>query len=206
MDSLSVNFTLRTDWPTHIVGIYSPVYGSGKTTVAKIFRQHGFKSVKMAAWVKRTLFQLLIGVGVEEDRAFEYLEGNLKQSLIPELGVTGRFLMADYATRWAREINPDIWIKCAEQDIKRVSPNSNGKRLVVIDDIRFSNEYNWLAANPRGYLVKLVRPSIEVEPEHRESEGNLTDFPFQYIINNDKDLAHLGKITKEVIDDILGKI
>lgn len=109
--------------------------GCGKTTVAnRLVRDHGFIRYSFATPLK----DMLRAVGVDKDTP------------IPDLDVTPRYMMQTLGTDWGRKmIHPDIWVILARQHLTRMLAPPSATRLtrhphrrpgVVIDDLRFDNE------------------------------------------------------------------
>lgn len=163
-----------------IIGIYSPVPQSGKSTFANILQeQFGYAAerISFAEPVKATLFELLEMSGVDD--SYEYLWGDSKGDVIPELGVTGGYLMSTFATSWARQmINDDLWLNIAKHSV-RMSESP----VIYFDDMRFRNEYDWIASQSHLF-VKIIRNGAKND-RTKESEGNLDDCQFDYVIYND---------------------
>lgn len=64
-----------------------------------------------------------------------------------EMEYKDRKLIQDFAEKM-KELDNNIWIKQLDKEIK-------DKTHIVIDDLRFENEYNYLKAN-NYYIIKLV--------------------------------------------------
>lgn len=171
-----------------IVGLYSTVPQSGKSTVSKLFVLAGFRKLSLATPVKQSLNVVLMGLGIND--AHEYLWGERKNKVIPELGVTGGYLMSTYATDYFRnEIDPDVWLKILMRNVKE-------SKNYIVDDMRFPNEYD--AFDVR---IKIVRENIDKRHGRSEkSEGQLDDYPFDYVINNNGTLAKLEDRARFIIN------
>lgn len=128
--------------------------GSGKSEVAGVLmREFGFERVKFADPLKNMIRTMLRGAGVNPGWVERYVEGDLKEVVIPELGVTPRHLMVTLGTEWGRDcISPDLWT--------RLWGFSAGRfELVLADDVRFPNEV--AAIREHGGLIwKVTRPGI----------------------------------------------
>lgn len=167
-----------------IVGLYSNVPQSGKSTVGRVFQNAGYKKLSFATPVKQSLKVVLEALGVIEPDA--YLWGEKKDIVIPELGVTGGYLMSSYATTYMRDmIDEDIWLDALK---RHVVPGLN----YVIDDLRFYNEYRWLVG-AGGIAIKVNRTGAIKQGRVASSEGQLNRVDFDYILDNDGSLADLVK-------------
>lgn len=176
-----------------IVGIYSPVPQSGKSTVSKLFVEAGFERLSFAEPVKQSLEPVLTGLQIPDYK--EYLYGSMKDEIIPVLGVTGGVLMSTYATNFMRNtIHPDTWLNIL---LNKVEPGKD----YVVDDLRFPNEFAIF-----DITIKLYRPSRIIKGHSREksSEGQLDNLDFSYILVNDGTQDELKLRTESLIQKIKG--
>lgn len=158
-----------------IIGLYSPSPQSGKSTVASILQLHGWKRRSFATPVKKSLLVVLEAIGVREAEA--YLYGNRKDQVIPELGVTGGYLMSHYATTFFRNmVNKDVWVQAAMRSV----PNGGH---YVFDDLRFPNEFAWIK-RLSGLTVCITRPGNTIKGRSANSEGQLAGFDFDLYLSN----------------------
>lgn len=146
-----------------IIGIYSPRPASGKSTTAQyLVEHHGYKVVKFAGPLKRMVRAFLDEILPTNDPAVieRYVEGDLKESPIPGLnGVTTRRIMQTIGTGWGRDtISKSLWVDAIAEKVRTIV-NSGGK--VVIDDLRFPNEYDTLRAMG-AHLIRVDRPSAHL--------------------------------------------
>jgi hypothetical protein len=159
-----------------IIGFSGPA-GAGKSTAAKyLMQEHGFRLVKFAGPLKAMMRALL-----PEDDQNEWLEGALKETVHPDLGCTPRHAMQTLGTEWGRNcIHPDLWINLARSDIL------DGGDDVVLDDVRFQNEYEMIKAI--GGLVIEIRPKAIT---HRMSHASEIGCDKDYVLYNDGSLSQL---------------
>ena len=108
---------------------------SGKTTVADYLeREHRFKRLHIAEPLRAMLRALLKRYCIPDAMIESYLTGDLKESVIPQLGVTSRDAQIQLGTRWGREgIHPDIWV-----DLWKFEAVCYPR--VMNDSVRFPNE------------------------------------------------------------------
>lgn len=79
-----------------------------------------------------------------------HAEGELKEVVDPFWGISPRLAYQTLGTEWGRQlIRDDIWLRRA----KMMLDASNG---LIITDVRFPNEQDWLAANG-GLLIHVRR-------------------------------------------------
>jgi len=176
-----------------IVGIYSPQPRSGKSTLANTIITNNFERHSFATTGKGMLNLLYTQLGYTPTEAYEMLNGNAKTQAVDGLYCDSRHLMQTLMTDWARQtVDPGIWIRTMEQRLKTVkNPN------IVIDDLRFPNEYHWIKSKG-GFVICVLRPGIPGY-EHA-SEGRLNHYPFDTIINNTGALQEYKTKCNDVID------
>lgn len=177
--------------------------GSGKTEVAEMLENHpatdpgpdGPTLVFNLAFGER-IKKMLEVMGVPDVS----LWGNDDQKMVPIPalgGVTGRHLMVTLATEWGRNmIHPDVWVKVTEQEFKDLEftyQDTPAKVIVIIDDLRFQNEYDFLVS--KGAMILGV--------ERGELQGRMEDqhiseqLPYRFaelgipVLKNDSTLADL---------------
>lgn len=170
-----------------IIGLYSPVPQSGKSTIAMhLHAQHGYRLLPFAQPLRAMLEQMLRSLGLT-DPQIGYCLSHDKSAPVPFLGtVTGRHLLQTLGTEWGRrQVHPDLWVKCwAAQAVNRP--------LVVADDVRFPNEAK-AVKDLGGQVWKVWRPSAELDCAHA-SEGALDSWDrFDRLIVNDGNLAQLKR-------------
>jgi hypothetical protein len=125
---------------------------AGKTTAALYLeKKYSFERKHIAEPLRAMLAALLQANGMSSDMITRYLTGDLKESLIPELGVTSRYAQITIGTEWGRElINPDLW---ANTWARGVGPNDN----VMNDSVRFPNEEAAIRSL-KGFTILIKRP------------------------------------------------
>lgn len=116
--------------------------GCGKGTIARFLCDvHGFVQIALADPLRDGL-KAMLGITDEQmhDRA-------LKESPIDWIGRSPRELLQTLGTEWGREqVATDLWLRVAERRIaktKTMPPNMHIDGI-VISDIRFENEADWL--------------------------------------------------------------
>lgn len=153
--------------PHKIVGLHGPI-GSGKSTLARILANtlthHGLKVVQYSfATPIKTLMNALFGW---DDR---HSFGDLKEVIDPEWGVSPRQVYRLFGTDFGRRmIRDDIWLRQAYA-------KSRGCDVLIIDDLRFPNEAEWVRAN--GLFVHVSRIGHEVAESGHESDLQLYPGP-----------------------------
>lgn len=173
------------------IALYSSTMGAGKTTVANyLVENYGYERLKFARILKDMLFVFLESF---VDDPWEYIEGDKKEDVIPDLGVTCRYLMQTLGTEWGRmQVGLDTWVIAT---LNKLNPNQR----YIIDDMRFPNEYK--ALKDKGFvLIKLVGYG-ELTQKHA-SEGSLDDFTFDYVIQNNGTLENLLDKIDLILEDM----
>jgi hypothetical protein len=164
---------------TTLIALYSPVMQSGKSEVAKVLQLvHNYQPVKFADPLKSTISSLLREGGATEGLTQRMLEGDLKEEAIPSLGTSARRLMQTLGD-WGRSMHPDFWIKLATLKVTQFHEQG---LPVVIDDLRFPNEYE-AVLQMGGIPVRVDRAGSRPYTAHA-SEGLLEGYPMFTIQNN----------------------
>lgn len=156
-----------------LIGLYSPCPQSGKTTAARhLVNRYGFAKLSFAKPIKDAICAML-------DNTFAFGE-TYKDVVIPWLGWTPRQLAQSLGTDWGRNmVDSELWIKIAMNRAGRLMADG---RNVVIDDLRFGNEWQAIKA-AGGVCVYLSRKGHVVNVDH-PSEGQLVGYPFDYVLQN----------------------
>ncbi len=165
-----------------LVGLYASYPQAGKSSVAQYLVKHyDFAQVKFADTLKKMAYVFLSDLGIENPE--EYIEGSRKEEVLPHIWVTTRWIMQSIGTEWARDqIHRDTWLFIVRQKIKQ-------HEKVVIDDLRFPNEYDMLK-DMMAFLVKIERPGYSQKVNH-QSEGSLDEMSFDLVLVNDGSLVDL---------------
>lgn len=173
-----------------IIGVYTPIPRSGKGTFANECQKlHSPTYVISFADVMRECIVKVSAPFLEggEEEAWEWLDDDRKDTkAIPELGVTQRKMLQTLGTEWGRiHIHPDIWVKVLAKRIEEIEYYSEGEYgtpLIVVDDLRYPNEYLYLQKQ-LATLVAVVRDDAPATEVHT-SNGLLDGYEFDYIIEN----------------------
>lgn len=165
----------------NIIGICGPM-GGGKSTIGRHLETLGYERIPMAAALK----DMLKALGLDDlDLNGPPSHKNAPNDLL--CGKSPRYAMQSLGTEWARRaIGYDLWVnviqariiahqtKCATRR-RKVTPGCRG---VVIDDIRFPNE--WAMLERLGATLWCIRRP-EVERKRRWFDrllGRFNLFPF----------------------------
>lgn len=173
-----------------LIALYSPRPQCGKTTVAQYLKDvYAFKHESFAGPLKNMLETLLHEVGILPPQAWDYLRGNAKEAPIRQLGgLTGRRLMQTLGTEWGRYLDENFWTGVMDA---KLDQHPAGRRI-VIDDMRFPNEYA-LLKQKGALMVKVYRGQAAGDRRNacHVSEGSLDHHDFDYEVGNDGDIPLL---------------
>lgn len=136
---------------------------SGKSTLAERLMTgiHGYARVKMADPLKNMVRSLLRDAGIPESEIERYVEGDLKETPIAELGgTTSRRLMMTLGDEWRNMHGELLWANIAAA--KTASLLAAGRK-VVVDDIRYPFELEVMARfSPKTLVV--TRGKLHFQP------------------------------------------
>jgi hypothetical protein len=159
---------------------------SGKSTLAeRLMTSFGYVRVKMAGPLKNMLRSLLRDAGVDESLIEDYVEGHLKEVPIPQLSNrSSRQLMQTLGDEWRKMQADDFWIDIAIGKINQL--HAAGHR-VVVDDIRYLNEYARMSIfRPATFVVTRGTKHFDpIEPTRHPGERPLPVYLFDAHIAND---------------------
>lgn len=159
----------------------SGAIGSGKSTLGRMvagileLETYGFADPLKAA---------VNGIFGWDDR---HANGELKEVVDPFWLVTPRRAYQTLGTDWGREMmREDIWLRRAEMVL-------NTKSGLVITDVRFPNEAEWVRA--QGGLIVHVRRAGHIAPAKavgHASESGFTYLPQDYVTRYCASLADVS--------------
>jgi hypothetical protein len=182
---------MSTNFP-QLIGLYSSVPGSGKTTVASfLIDNHGYTHLPFAGPIKKMIRVFLESAGYSAGAIDHFMSPLGKQVELPGLHrVTTRHLMQTLGTEFGRNcVSPDVW---AQLWYRRASALIARGERIVCDDVRFPEEAA-MVHSLSGELWRITRPSHRADPEvvSHASEGALESASFHRIISNSQGLEVL---------------
>lgn len=176
----------------NLIGLYSPASRMGKSTASQFLIEGlGFSLVKFAGPVKAVTAVFLQEMGVPEDQLPDYLEGHLKEAPLGEFGfdsLSSRRIQQVMGTEAGRKsLDTNLWITIAGRKVRKML--DAGQR-VIIDDLRFPNEYDLVKAMG-GETWCVYNPRVEIPVSDHPSEGLLSNHAFDRALINDGTIAEL---------------
>lgn len=172
-----------------LIGLYSPLPMSGKSTAAAALEAIGYERLPFAGPLKRMIRSLLLDLGQSEEEADRALTTEKEEPCILLNTVTPRQLLQTLGTDWGRQmIAEDLWVRAWKG--RAISALGDG-RMVVVDDVRFWSEAQAIV-DFGGAMVRVLRPDGASSTFSRHaSEGGLEFWPFDHTIVNDGSIADL---------------
>jgi hypothetical protein len=174
---------------TYIVGL-TGLAGSGKDTAAQYLtealraRAHTVDTIAFADPIR----QMLAALGVshadmaDRDRKERPIEGFN--------GASYRHMAQTLGTEWGRQcMGQSFWLARAQARLDRASEVGKAPDFLIITDLRFLNEVNWVLAKG-GVVVRVQRANTQATRPH-ESEVQLANYAAQHTLANDADLINL---------------
>ena len=160
---------------------------SGKTSVANFLKQHIKRQCKIIAFADSLKDEVARACGVTT----QHIELH-KDVFRPMLQWWG----TDYKRN---NVSKDYWIQKVGEKILCETDNT----CIIIPDVRFKNELEWVDQFDTGYTVKVVRSHGPTIPQSQHiSETELADCRTDFIIDNSGTLEELEKQTVALIEQI----
>jgi hypothetical protein len=160
-----------------LIGL-SGLAGSGKDTVRAMLEREGFVGLAFADPIRSMIRELLIGSGIDD----AYLdERELKETIIPELGVSYRHMAQSLGTEWGRNLRSDFWLRAAAAFV--TDQQQAGETHFVISDVRFANEAEWIKRQG-GKIWRVHREGLASVRAHVSESGIDSIRPSRTIHNN----------------------
>lgn len=185
--------------PQTLIALNSPAPASGKSTVAKhLVEAHGFKHVAFATPLKRMTEVFLESLGMDHDEIEARVHGHRKHEMIPVADITSRRFQQLLGTEFGRDqIKQNLWVDIAMERVRYWQ--GRGYR-VVIDDMRFTNEF-WAVQQVGGECWRIQRPGVSVGSAAHASEGALDSVTMTDVWNG----ATIAEL-HTAVDDLLPRL
>jgi len=166
---------------------------SGKDTVAgMLIGLHGYENVAFASNIRKLLYEMdpFINDGNPVFRLQDLVDSqgweNAKTTapevrrLLQDLGVGARALFGE-----------DFWVK---QALGQYKPTDN----IVITDVRFQNEAEFIKGFPGAQIWRINRPGVGPVNDHI-SETDMDLWDWDVVINNNSDMQNLISQIKSLL-------
>lgn len=174
-----------------IVGIAGKA-GAGKDTIGDYLIKHrGFVKVSFAFALKKAVAAILnCSVEKMDDRDW-------REKIIPELGVSPRYMMQTLGTEWGRQmVNENIWVHLA---MERAKLHESDNLNVVITDVRFPNEVQAIQ-EAGGIVIWVSRPNQpDIATADHASESAISQRDCNFWVVNDASI----KVLEDWVSGIL---
>lgn len=139
---------------TKIIGLAGPARVGKSYLSRELKRVTGCEVMSFASSIRMGLYTMGINVDLQDKEAPIYRDKSTRD------------LMRSLGTAWGREsVHENLWVDLLMDQIER-----SESHLVVIDDVRFSNESTAIR-NRGGFTVELSRGDITYNREHSTELG-----------------------------------
>lgn len=163
-----------------IIGIAGKA-GAGKDTVAKVLVEE-FEFIQYA-FARPLKEGMKVMFGLTD---YDVYDSEGKEKEHPRLGMTVRRAMQLAGTEFARDmIHNDIWLRMASHFLVQTLKEKGRTACVVISDVRFKNEANWVRSN--GGVIWHIEREIKKVDSHSSESGIL-------VLSNDTVIYNHGTI------------
>lgn len=180
--------------PFKLIGL-AGLAGAGKDTVRDMLEnEHDFTGIAFADPIRNMLGALLAESGFSTKWMFQR---PLKEQPIEGLGLSYRHLAQTLGTEWGRHLQPDFWLRIAQSNIEH--HRKTGARRIVISDVRFVNEAEWIKAQG-GEVWIINRPGLAAVRDH-ESERQIAQIQPDRWLDNSGTLENLWTLVNDQIWD-----
>lgn len=175
-----------------IIGICGPA-GCGKGTAADyISAYYGYRGTSFATPLRKAVAEIF---SLPRDLVFTEIREK-KEGIIEFWGLSLRQMLQGIGTEVARTVHKEVWIKNMELRTKEYRDLNMG---IVIDDMRFDNEAQWVRDNG-GKVIHMTGPTDKDGTKHTEhaSEAGVEKKPEDIVLVNNGTVAAL-KSTLDLI-------
>lgn len=184
----------------NLIGLYSPIPGCGKDTMARHLGKYGYGNIKMAGPLKAMAAELYRALGYSEAEIPEMLDGPTRHQIeifpaetykvpsesmgeveVTRPAVTARDILLTLGTEWGRQqVNYRLWTTCARRRIER---SLRAGISVVVTDVRFQNEAD-VIKDMGGELWRVERPQAPKPAKAHPSDYGLEHETFALRLRN----------------------
>lgn len=153
-----------------LVGITGKA-GAGKDTVAQALVKIGFVQWMFAMPLKMGICSIFDVTPDQVQGSTPELRAAREKNM-PGFNFSLRKAMQTLGTEWGRNLDPEIWVKLAEQQLAKLDALKEPPIGMVISDVRFENEANWVRENG-GEVWHIERPGVQSVETHASEAGVL---------------------------------
>lgn len=215
IDAAAAARRLHRDRPMHIIGLTGRA-GAGKDTVLQLLQERRF-GIARAAFADALRVECAAAFGVDrtlfETRSLKEIPHQSLAStrcndpaFVRHLGTLCWFAELKPRTvmqQWGdyrRAVDADYWVRLL--DPVAASARTIGCRALVVTDVRYQNEVDWLRRHG-GVLWRVERPGLRLVSGH-SSETALADVPADVTLLNEGGVELLAKRATDAFDDLVG--
>ena len=171
-----------------VIGLYG-IIGSGKT-IASEFLVNNMKFTKLAFAdpIKEACKSIFNFSKIQMSDRQE------KEKIDPRYGVSPRQAFRLIGHDCLRStVGPDIWVKNMEDRIYNINKNISATKNIIVDDVRYQNEINFIEHYQNGFVIPIIRPNnpFEVHAVHASDTQQINIKKTDVIIYNDAGIAEL---------------
>ena len=170
--------------------------GSGKDTVRHILRDHfQYAGYAFADPLREMIQGLLLDAGV----SLKYMrERELKEAVIPELGVSYRRMIQTLGTEWGRNcLHENFWVDVLKAKIMSDFSDTFDNFRVVISDLRVHTEA-LMVRDLGGVIWRINRESAGIGDAH-QSESEMDELALDISIDNNGTIEDLTKSVQDLM-------
>jgi hypothetical protein len=196
MASNAVEADTHRPYRPKLIGLYSPAPRSGKGTLASVFAFHGYQVVRFSDPI-RAMFSALYHEATRYSTSPALFEDG-KNNAVPALGgMSYREFATSIGSEWGRKRHPDLWVEIAK---RKIEDHLAMDRNVVVEDVRFPNEYDMLRSLD-ATMVKVERPVWNggTPTEAFMFEGMLEDRQFDLNVWNNSSRSELEAVASDLM-------
>ncbi len=160
--------------------------GVGKDTVAEhLERAHGFRRYAIADGLREFLEKQNPALYTDPDATTVRLDRALRAyggwSSLKRDASTGVRRLMESTGQAARDVlGEDVWLRALE---RRMHPHwQSAIARIVVSDVRYNNEAEWLECRAFSYLVRVERPGVGPVSDH--VSAGILPYPDQTILND----------------------
>lgn len=133
--------------------------GSGKTTLARLLCNCGWRRTYFSAGLKAMLYSFLLLQGIPEKTIEKMLNEELKEIPTTFLGGrTPRYAMQTLGTEWRNLMHQNLWVDAWKRHLVNYPAGSK----ILVDDLRFHHEAQ-VVRDLGGKIIRLIRPYNRLE-------------------------------------------